>query len=112
MTEQVKNNISLQFPAWEYIKKLPLTEEYRWIIFYTGIRGTYGILTWNEDWQKKLIFDVFVGGHSGESGYEKVFAGNKEGYKKMCKYVFEVYQTIFRNLKSDVSWQWEVNEVG
>lgn len=111
----ILTGFKLNFPSWEYIKGLPLKneetgfyEEYRWILFETGIPGVSGVLTWNEDGQKKLVFDVFVGGYSGESGFDKVFNGNKEGYKKMRGYVFdEVYLKILHSLNKDMSWQWE-----
>ena len=98
------------FPSYEYIKSLPLNKEYRWIIFETGILGVNGILTWNEDYSKKFFFDVTIGGYTGESKLDKVFPGNKEGYKKMCSYVFDVYKDILWNLSKDMSWQWNNKE--
>ena len=111
----ILTGFKLNFPSWEYIKGLPLKDEgsgcykeYLWVLFETGIRGVSGVLTWNEDGQKKLIFDVFIGGNSGESGFGKVFNGNKEGHKKMRDYVFnEVYLKILHALKKDMSWQWK-----
>ena len=48
-------------------------------------------------------------GYTGLNDYNLVLKFNKENYKKICKYAQEVYETFYRELAKDYSWQWEDN---
>lgn len=109
----------LKFPSYEYIKALPKFEEdhevpreYRWVLFDTPT-STYGTMSYNEDGEGYLFFDVWEDGYTGmnDLGISRKF--NKTNYKTVCKHAQEVFESFYKTLDADCSWMWEdYNELG
>ena len=117
----------LKLPPYEWLKALPLKKtvthkdretgetwedeehcQYSFTIFDTPV-FVYGRLSYNEDDSRRIYFDVMENGYTGLNDYSLGLKYNKENYKKICKYAQEVYETFYRELAKDYSWQWEDN---
>jgi hypothetical protein len=116
----------LKLPSYEWLKALPLKRtvtrtgytgatweeeehcEYVFSLFDTPV-SVYGRLSYNEDDSRLIYFDVMENGYTGLNEYSLGLKFNKENYKKICKYAQEVYETFYRELARDYSWQWEDN---
>jgi hypothetical protein len=117
----------LKLPPYEWLKALPLKRtvtykdretgeswedeehcQYSFTIFDTPV-FVYGRLSYNEDDSRRIYFDVIENGYTGLNDYSLGLKFNKENYKKICKYAQEVYETFYRELAKDYSWQWEDN---
>lgn len=117
----------LKLPPYEWLKALPLKRtvtykdretgeswedeehcQYSFTIFDTPV-FVYGRLSYNEDDSRLIYFDVMENGYTGLNDYSLGLKFNKENYKKICKYAQEVYETFYRELARDYSWQWEDN---
>lgn len=115
----------LKLPSYEWLKALPLKRkvtckdrftgeswedeehcQYSFTIFDTPV-FVYGRLSYNEDDSRRIYFDVMENGYTGLNDYSLGLKFNKENYKKICKYAQEVYETFYRELAKDYSWQWE-----
>ena len=106
----------LKFPPYEYIKALPtwdkkadLPKSYRWTLFDTptSIGGT---LSYNEDGDSFIFFDVWEGGYTGINQFGLALKFNKANYAKICKHAQKVFEDFYRELDKDCSWQWERHE--
>lgn len=117
----------LKLPPYEWLKALPLKRtvthtdrftgetwedeehcQYSFSLFDTPV-SVYGRLSYNEDDSRLIYFDVMENGYTGLNDYSLGLKFNKENYKKICKYAQEVYETFYRELARDYSWQWEDN---
>ena len=107
----------LKFPTYEYIKSLPRHKhddedavlEYKWRLFELPIDAD-GTLSYNEDGDGYIRFDVFEGGFSGMNRLDLALKFNKTNYNKICKHAQEVFEEFYRELDKDYSWQWEKYE--
>ena len=99
----------LQFPSYEKLKKLNKDEEYEFILFNTGIDGTYGRFTVYEDGKNVVIFDLIEDGYCGKNSYTMIRNLNSRGYKQVCARAQNCYNDLFNALKNgnDCSWTWE-----
>ncbi len=117
----------LKLPPYEWLRALPLKRtvtrtdrftgetwedeehyQYSFSLFDTPV-SVYGRLSYNEDDSRLIYFDVMENGYTGLNDYSLGLKFNKENYKKICKYAQEVYETFYRELARDYSWQWEDN---
>ena len=104
----------LKFPPYEYIKSLPkwdkedeeLPKQYRWLLFDTPT-SIHGTLSYNEDGDGFIYFDVWEGGYTGMNYLGLALKFNKANYTKICKHAQRVYEEFYRELDKDCSWQWE-----
>ena len=103
----------LKFPPYEYIKSLPkwdktkdLPKQYRWTLFDTPT-SVSGSLSYNEDGDGFIFFDVWEGGYTGMNQLGLALKFNKANYAKICKHAQKVYEDFYRELDKDCSWQWE-----
>lgn len=117
--------MTLKFPPYEWLKALPLKgkfeyrdritgkpfyddvhKEYTFKLFDTPT-SVYGRLTYNEDNQHMIIFDVMEDGYCDHNHLGKALKFNKKNYQAICKHAQEVYDDFMRTLMMDWSWQWE-----
>ena len=103
----------LKFPPYEYIKSLPkwdkeedLPKQYRWLLFDTPT-SVHGTLSYNEDGDGFLYFDVWEGGYTGENYLGLALKCNKANYAKICKHAQEIFEEFYEALDEDCSKYWE-----
>ena len=104
----------LKFPTYEYIKSLPRHRvgdedavlEYAWRLFELPIDAD-GTLSYNEDGDGYIRFDVFEGGFSGMNRLDLALKFNKTNYGKICKHAQEVFESFYHALDTDWSASWE-----
>ena len=106
----------LKFPSYEYIKSLPkwdnkadLPKQYRWTLFDTPTT-VIGTLSYNEDGDGFIYFDVWEGGYTGMNYLGKALKFNKANYAKICKHAQNVLDDFYRALDADYSTSWEKYE--
>ena len=104
---------TLKFPSYEYIKSLPkwdkekdLPTEYNWTLFSTPT-SVGGVLSYNEDGDGFVYFDVWEGGYTGMNDFGLALKFNKTNYAKICLHAQKVFDEFYRELDKDYSWQWE-----
>ena len=99
----------LKFPSYEKLKELRNNKEYEFIIFETGIDGTYGRFTLYEDGKNTIIFDLIEDGYSDKNSYTMIRNFTQRGYKQVCVRAQNCYNDLFKALKNgnDCSWMWE-----
>lgn len=114
----------LNFPSYELLKSLPLKRqfqkktrqgdtinvsehlEYSFTLFKTPT-SVYGRITYNEDDQGMLIFDVMEDGYCGHNKLGKCLKFNKKNYNAIRAHAQSIYNSFFNTLETDMSWQWE-----
>lgn len=96
----------LKFPSYEYIKSLPRDKVYRWTLFSTPT-SVNGILSYNEDEDGIIYFDVWEGGYTGMNYLGLALKFNKTNYTTICKHAQKVFEEFHRELDIDWSNQWE-----
>ena len=114
----------LSFPPYEWIKALPKTklthyrerdtgkiksstlpQEYEFTLFRTPV-SVYGRLSYNEDGDGFINFDVMESGYCGENSLGKCLKFNKVNYRKICDYAQKVYEYFQQTLLEDTSYSW------
>ena len=114
----------LNFPSYELLKSLPLKREvqkttrqgdiiklsehleYRFTLFKTPT-SVHGRITYNEDDQGMLIFDVMEDGYCDHNRLGKCLKFNKKNYSAIRAHAQSIYNNFFDMLEKDMSWQWE-----
>lgn len=114
----------LKFPSYEWLKALPLKRtytytddsgeswemeehcEYKFMLFDTPV-FVCGQLSYNEDDSRYIYFDVMENGYSNMNDYGLELKFNKANYEKICKHAQEVYESFFKELEKDISYQWD-----